>query len=92
MDEHEEKILEKYFPASRTASLRKEICGINQQLGESLYEYLERFKKLCTSCLQHQISDQLLVQYFYEGLLYRNRNIIDDANGGALVNKTPQDA
>lgn len=42
--------LEKYFPASRAANIRKEICGIRQYNGESLYEYWERFMKLCASC------------------------------------------
>ena len=87
-----QKFLEKFFPASRAASLRKEICGIKQNHGESLYEYWERFKKLCISCPQHQISEQLLIQYFYEGLLYADRSIIDAASGGALVNKTPRQA
>ncbi|XP_052181853.1 uncharacterized protein LOC127794642 [Diospyros lotus] len=38
--------LEKFFPASRTAAIRKDICGIRQIDGESLHEYWERFKKL----------------------------------------------
>ncbi|XP_027166055.1 uncharacterized protein LOC113766022 [Coffea eugenioides] len=74
------------------ASLRKEICGIKQHPGESLYEYWERFNFLLHKCPQHQISEQLLIQYFYEGLLFRDRSIIDAASGGALVNKTPQEA
>ena len=32
--------------------------------------------------------DQLLIQYFYEGLLPTDRNIIDVVSGGALVDKT----
>ncbi|XP_071939675.1 uncharacterized protein [Coffea arabica] len=91
-DQLKKKFLDKYFPASRAASLRKEICGIKQHPSESLYEYWERFKKLCTKCPQHQISEQLLIQYFYEGLLFRDRSIIDAASGGALVNKTPRGA
>ncbi|XP_071917076.1 uncharacterized protein [Coffea arabica] len=43
-------------------------------------------------CPQHQISEQLIIQYFYEGLIFRDRSIIDAASGGALVNKTPQEA
>jgi len=31
--------LEKYFPASRVANIRKEICGIRQSHGETLFEY-----------------------------------------------------
>nr|URM60731.1 ZF-HD family protein [Gymnema sylvestre] len=81
--------LEKFFPASRTAAIRKDICGIRQNHGETLHEYWERFKKLCASCPHHQISDQLLIQYFYEGLLPMDRSMIDAAAGGALVDKTP---
>ncbi|XP_071902547.1 uncharacterized protein [Coffea arabica] len=91
-DQLKKKILDKYFPASRAASLRKEICGIKQHPGESLYEYWERFNFLLHKCPQHQISEQLLIQYFYEGLLFGDRSIIDAASGGALVNKTPQEA
>nr|XP_027086523.1 uncharacterized protein LOC113708261 [Coffea arabica] len=86
------KFLEKFFPASRVASLRKEICGIKQYPGEFLYEYWERFNKLCTRCPQHQISEQLLIQYFYEGLQSTDRSIINAASGGALANKTPREA
>lgn len=61
--------LERYFPASKVGSMRKEIYGIRQAMGESLYNYWERFKQLCASCPHHQISEKLLIQYFYEGLL-----------------------
>ena len=84
--------LEKFFPASRIGSIRKEICGIKQMNGESLYEYWERFNRLCASCPQHQISDQLLIQYFYEALLPSDRSIVDAASGGPLVNKTLTEA
>ncbi|MCI19974.1 hypothetical protein A2U01_0041134, partial [Trifolium medium] len=80
--------LEKYFPASRAASIRKEICGIRQG-NETLAEYWERFKQLVSSCPQHQITEQLLIQYFYEGLQPMDRSILDAASGGALVDKTP---
>ncbi|RDY12053.1 hypothetical protein CR513_03204, partial [Mucuna pruriens] len=43
--------LEKFFPASRTTTIRKEICGIRQHSGETLHEYWERFNKLCSTCL-----------------------------------------
>ncbi|RDY00960.1 hypothetical protein CR513_15809, partial [Mucuna pruriens] len=77
--------LEKFFPASKTATIKKEICGIR----ETLHEYWERFNKLCATCPHHQISEQLLIQYFYEGLLMMDRSMIDATNGGALMDKTP---
>ena len=84
--------LEEFFPTSRATNIRKEICGIRQSQGETLYEYWDGFKKLCAKYPQHQISDQLLIQYFYEGLLAAERNGIDAASGGALVDKTPNEA
>ncbi|RDY07268.1 hypothetical protein CR513_08633, partial [Mucuna pruriens] len=80
--------LEKFFPASRTATIRKEIYGIRQHPRETLHEYWERFNKLYATCPHHQISEQLLIQYFYEGLSMMDRSMID-ASGGALMDKTP---
>ncbi|RDX86172.1 hypothetical protein CR513_32517, partial [Mucuna pruriens] len=81
--------LEKFFLASRTATTKKEICGIRQHPGETLHEYWERFNKLCSTCPHHQISEQLLIQYFYKGLSMMDRSMIDVASGGALMDKTP---
>ena len=53
----QKSFLEKFFPASRIGAIRKQICEIRQNLNESLYEYWERFKRLCSSCPQHQIND-----------------------------------
>ncbi|RDY12091.1 hypothetical protein CR513_03150, partial [Mucuna pruriens] len=80
--------LEKFFLASRTVAIRKETCRIRQHSGETLHEYWERFNKLCATCLHHQNSEQLLLQYFYEGLLMMDRNMVDAASGGALMDKT----
>ena len=60
--------------------------------GQTFCEYWERFNKLCASCPQHQITEQLLIQYYYEGLLPMDRNMVDATSGGTLVNKTPADA
>jgi hypothetical protein len=84
--------LEKYFPASRVVNIRKEICGIQQSHGDTLSKYWERFEQLCIQCPHHQIPEQLLIQYFYEGLLPTDHSIIDAASGGALVDKTPEAA
>ncbi|RDX98875.1 hypothetical protein CR513_18160, partial [Mucuna pruriens] len=51
--------LEKFFPASRIATIRKEIYGIRQHYAETLHEYWERFNKLCATCPHHYISEQL---------------------------------
>ncbi|KAM1476367.1 hypothetical protein ACFXTO_038361 [Malus domestica] len=84
--------LEKFFPTSRIILLRKKISGIQQEEGESFPTYYERFKSLVTSCPQHQMKEELLLQYFYEGLLPLERQMLDASAGGALVDKTPMAA
>ncbi|KAM3007821.1 hypothetical protein FF2_032034 [Malus domestica] len=84
--------LEKFFPTSRVILLRKKISGIQQSPGESFPSYYERFKSLVSSCPQHQMKEELLLQYFYEGLLPLERQMLDASAGGALVDKTPRDA
>ncbi|RDX69986.1 hypothetical protein CR513_50828, partial [Mucuna pruriens] len=79
--------LEKFFSAFRTVTIRKEICGIRQHSRETLHEYWERFNKLCATFPHHQISKQLLLQYLYEGLLMMDRNMVDGANEGTLMDK-----
>ena len=36
----------------------------------------------------HQSSEQLLLQYFYNGLALMEQNVIDAASRGAMVDKT----
>ncbi|CAN6544223.1 unnamed protein product [Malus baccata var. baccata] len=81
--------LEKFFPTSRVILLRKRISGIQQEEGESFPTYYERLKSLVASCPQHQMKEELLLQYFYEGLLPIERQMLDAQAGGALVDKTP---
>ncbi|RDY14404.1 hypothetical protein CR513_00545, partial [Mucuna pruriens] len=73
--------LEKFFPTLRTTSIRKEICGIKKTSGKTLYEYWARFNKLRATCYHHKISEQLLIQYFYEGLMLMDKSMIDVASG-----------
>ncbi|CAN6552339.1 unnamed protein product [Malus baccata var. baccata] len=80
--------LEKFFPTSRVILLRKRISGIQQNQGESFPSYYECFKSLVASCPQHQMKEELLIQYFYEGLLPMERQMLDASAGGALVDKT----
>ncbi|CAN6691927.1 unnamed protein product [Malus baccata var. baccata] len=84
--------LEKFFPTSRVILLRKRISGIQQNQGESFPSYYERFKTLVASCPHHQMKEDLLLQYFYEGLLPIERQMLDALAGGALVDETPMAA
>nr|XP_028949320.1 uncharacterized protein LOC103415785 [Malus domestica] len=84
--------LEQYFLAIKAASIRKDICAIRQQHGEPFGDYYERFTHLAASCSNHQISEHLLIQYFYKGLCGTDRVMLDAASGGAFMDKTPTNA
>ncbi|XP_070675713.1 uncharacterized protein [Malus domestica] len=81
--------LDKFFPTSRVILLRKKISGIQQSQGESFPAYYKHFKAIVASCPQHQMKEELLLQYFYEGLLSIEQQMLDASAGGALVDKTP---
>ncbi|RDX81452.1 hypothetical protein CR513_37871, partial [Mucuna pruriens] len=70
--------LEKFFSASRTATIKKEIYGIRQHPRETLHKYWERFNKLNAICPYHQIS-----------LTMMDQSMIDAVSGRALMDKTP---
>ncbi|CAN6576402.1 unnamed protein product [Malus baccata var. baccata] len=84
--------LEQYFSATKPASIRKDICAIRQQHGEPFGDYYERFTHLVASCPNHQISEHLLIQYFYEGLCGTDRVMLDAVSGRAFMDKTPTNA
>ena len=82
---------EMFFLASRATNLRREICSIKQRDTKTLYEYCERFKRLCASCPQHGISEQLLIQYFYDGFLPLEKRMLDATSGDAIISKTSRE-
>ncbi|RDY12837.1 hypothetical protein CR513_02321, partial [Mucuna pruriens] len=73
--------LEKFFPTSKTKSIKKVTYGIRQRSGETLYKYKERSNKLCATCPHHHINEQLLIKYFYEGIMLMDKNMMDVASG-----------
>ncbi|XP_014523380.1 uncharacterized protein LOC106779716 [Vigna radiata var. radiata] len=85
----ERLFLEKYFPASRLSAIRREIQDIRQRDRENLSEYWERFKKLCASCPQLQMTDFILS--FYEGLSPTDRSWADAASRGSFLDRSPED-
>ncbi|CAN6579361.1 unnamed protein product [Malus baccata var. baccata] len=54
------------------------------------WESMKRaFLEKCFPTSRHQMKEELLLQYFYEGLLPIERQKLDASAGGALVDKTP---
>ncbi|RDX82490.1 hypothetical protein CR513_36729, partial [Mucuna pruriens] len=51
-------------------------------------DWLYLFNKLCVTCPYHQINEQLLIKYIYEGLMLMDKSMIDATSGGALMDNT----
>ncbi|XP_020266822.1 uncharacterized protein LOC109842344 [Asparagus officinalis] len=91
-DQLSRAFLAKYFPPSKTAQMRNQITSFVQKEGESLYEAWERYKELLRMCPHHGLEKWLIVHTFYNGLTYNTRMTVDAATGGALMNKTIDEA
>ncbi|CAL2256110.1 unnamed protein product [Prunus armeniaca] len=59
---------------------------------EPFYEVWEICRKLLQKCSHHGIIDWMQMHFFYEGLTTANKRMVDSACGGALMEKTPQEA
>ncbi|VAI85765.1 unnamed protein product [Triticum turgidum subsp. durum] len=84
--------LDKYFPLHKQSAIRDEIFNFVQREGESLYDAWERYKALFRICPNHGLKRWLELQIFYRGLTWDTRAYVDMAAGGAITNKTLDDA
>ncbi|KAG8661045.1 hypothetical protein MANES_02G221020v8 [Manihot esculenta] len=89
-DDMVQAFLDKYFPPSKSIGIIREITSIRQKPSEDLYDYWERFERLCTGCPQHDMTDRALIEFFYGGLSPSERKFIDVACGGSIKDKTPR--
>jgi len=84
--------LAKFFPSSKTASLRNQITTFTQRDDESLYEAWERFKDLLRLYPHHGFQKWMIIQTFYNGVIQPVRSTIDTVAGGTLMNKAEDEA
>src|SRR3954463_1789311 len=76
----------------KSQNLRSDITSFYQYENESLYEAWERVKEFLRRCPHHGLPKWMLVQTFYNGLSTKTQLNIDAASGGAINNKTPDEA
>ncbi|KAL6553671.1 hypothetical protein OROGR_007513 [Orobanche gracilis] len=79
------KFLAKFFPVSKTDSLRREISEFFQKENEEFYECWERFNDLILKCPHHGFEIWRLVKYFYDGLTPNNRQLVQSMHGGKFL-------
>ncbi|KAF6152116.1 hypothetical protein GIB67_031438 [Kingdonia uniflora] len=86
------EFLKKFFPNHRTAKIRQSIYSFTQNRGESLYDYLQRFRDLEQGCPHHGIQLIDIVQTLYEGLNYDTRARVQSMCAGTFDEKTDTEA
>ena len=91
-DELTKVFLIKFFPPSKTASLRNQITSFTQREAESLYEAWEQFKDLLRLCSHHDLQKWMVVHTFYNGVTQPVGSMIDEAVGGTLMSKMEEEA
>src|ERR1035438_4620956 len=79
--------LNKFFPPSKTNSLRHQIHNFRQTGDETMSEAWERFQELQRCCPHHGIEGWNLLQIFYNSLMPQDKGMLDAAAGGSLMNK-----
>jgi len=67
-DELTRAFLAKFFPPSKTVSLRNQITNFLQRDGKMLYEAWEHFMDLLRLCPHHGLQHLMIIQAFYNGV------------------------
>ena len=83
-----DEFIKKYYYKRKTFFLKKKICSFEQLDGEPFHEAWERFKQILFECPHHSFTQEVLNQFFYDGLMFDCQVMVDIAAGGAIGNKT----
>ncbi|CAN6718963.1 unnamed protein product [Malus baccata var. baccata] len=83
---------EEEIPTTQVGEEVQRMAMDNRTLKELSASGLDNAAPLCIQYPTHQMKEELLLQYFYEGLLPIQCQMLDASAGGALVDKTPMAA
>nr|GFC39915.1 reverse transcriptase domain-containing protein [Tanacetum cinerariifolium] len=85
------KVINEFFPPSRTTSLRNEISNFEQKFGESFHEAWERYKDLIRACPHHSFTELHQLNTFYNALNPTDQDSLNAVAGGNLLERSTQD-
>jgi len=90
-DEMQQQFLKKFFPSHRTNSFKRQIITFTQKLGETFYQYWDRYRDLLNTCSHHGFETWRLVSHFYEGLTPRDKQMVELICNGTFEDKDPNE-
>ncbi|CAN6585445.1 unnamed protein product [Malus baccata var. baccata] len=79
------KILNKYYPASKTLDMRTHILSFAQKPNEEFHEAWERFKELIRKCPHSGINTTHQMHLFVRGLNMTTKTLVNASCGGSQV-------
>ena len=82
----------KYFPPAKITSLRNDIMNFKQLDHEHVAQAWGRMKLMIHNCPTHGLNLWMIIQFFYAGLNFASRNLLDLAAGGTCMEITLGDA
>nr|GEY53238.1 reverse transcriptase domain-containing protein [Tanacetum cinerariifolium] len=85
------KLINQFFPPSKTTNLRNEITNFQQRFDEYFSEAWDRFKDLPRACPHHGLSKLHQLDTFYNALNSKDQDSLNSATGGIFLDKMPRD-
>ncbi|CAM8910865.1 unnamed protein product [Rhodiola kirilowii] len=90
-DQLQRKFMDKYYSHSKAAQMRKELSMLRQGRGETLFDYLARFRQLEENCPNHGIPQRMLLEYFMDGMILMERRMLDASAQGSILDMYPEE-
>jgi hypothetical protein len=91
-DEMQQQFLTKFFPSHITNSFKRQITTFTQKPGEIFYQCWDRYKDLLNTCPHHGFETWRLVSHFYEGLIPKDRQMVELMCNETFEDKDPDEA
>nr|GEU66355.1 reverse transcriptase domain-containing protein [Tanacetum cinerariifolium] len=85
------KLINEFFPPSRTTNLRNEISNFQKRFDESFHEAWDRYKDLLRTCPRYGFTELHQLDTFYNALNPTDHDSINAATGGNLLEGRTQD-
>ena len=82
-----ETFIDEYCPHIQIVNLRDQITTFKQIENELIGEAWTRYKELVRKCPGHGLSEWVVLELFYKGLLPKSKRWVDMSASGALVGK-----
>nr|GEW84666.1 reverse transcriptase domain-containing protein [Tanacetum cinerariifolium] len=86
------KLVNQFFPPSKTTHLRNEISRFTQRFKETFEDAWERFKEKLRACPHHGFSELTQIDIFYNGLNEQDQDSLNAVASGILLSKTTREA